>query len=112
MTRSRNGTRAIQMTDTSGTVSTKPSVLITLKSIEDACARGYKQEFVVFDYRYGFPKKLLGRTGERKLLLKKGDREGSWEALFPRNDPLCNSYEPHVLLANMGNVDWRPCLNL
>ena len=31
---------------------------------------------------------------------------------FSRNDRLCCSYEAHVLLANMGNVDWRPVLNL
>ena len=41
-----------------------------------------------------------------------GDRPGRWEARFPRNDALVCGYEPHVLLANMGNVDWRPCLNL
>ena len=44
--------------------------------------------------------------------MEKGAREGQWHAHFPRNDPLCCSYEPHVLLANMGNIDWRPVLNL
>ena len=44
--------------------------------------------------------------------MEKGEREGQWHARFPRNDQLCCSYEEHVLLANMGNVDWRPCLNL
>ena len=77
----------------------------------DACARGGKGG--CFFCRYGYPKKgFHGRSGERKLRLRKGDREGSWEAQFPRNDPLCTSFEPHVLLANMGNIDWRPCLNL
>ncbi len=46
------------------------------------------------------------------MQLVKGDREGQWHARFPRNDGLCCSYEEHVLLANMGNVDWRPCLKL
>ena len=46
------------------------------------------------------------------MRLAKGDREGQWFARFPRNDELCCNYEAHVLLANMGNVDWRPCLNL
>ena len=46
------------------------------------------------------------------MKLQKGEQEGSWGALFPRNDPLCTSHEAHILLANMGNVDWRPCLNL
>ena len=31
---------------------------------------------------------------------------------FPRNDALVCAHEVHVLLANMGNVDWRPCLNM
>ena len=44
--------------------------------------------------------------------MEKGDREGQWHAHFPRNDRLCCSYEPHILLANMGNIDWRPVLNL
>ena len=77
----------------------------------DACARGGKGG--CFYCRYGYPKKgFHGRSGERKVRLRKGDREGSWEAVFPRNDPLCTTFEPHVLLANMGNIDWRPCLNL
>jgi len=75
----------------------------------DACARG-KPECLFC--RYGFPKSLQSRTEERKVKLKKGDKEGSWEACFPRNDPLSTSFEAHVLLANMGNIDWRPCLNL
>ena len=32
--------------------------------------------------------------------------------VFPRNDELCCSCKEHILLANLGNVDWRPCLNL
>ena len=44
--------------------------------------------------------------------MEKGAREGQWHAGFPRNDRLCCSYEAHVLLANMGNIDWRPVLNL
>ncbi len=46
------------------------------------------------------------------MVMEKGDREGQWHAKFPRNDRLCCSYEEHVLLANMGNIDWRPILNL
>jgi len=42
----------------------------------------------------------------------KGDLEGQWLLRTPRNDELCCSYEDHVLLANLGNIDWRPCLNL
>ena len=46
------------------------------------------------------------------MVMEKGDREGQWHAKFSRNDRLCCSYEEHVLLANMGNIDWRPILNL
>ena len=62
--------------------------------------------------RYGFPHKKFDRDGQRKMHLEKGESEGSWFARFPRNDALCCSYEAHILLANLGNVDWRPCLNL
>ena len=46
------------------------------------------------------------------MIMEKGDREGQWHARFPRNDRLCCNYEPHVWLANMGNIDWRSLLNL
>ena len=29
-----------------------------------------------------------------------------------RNDTLLNNFEAHLLLANLGNIDWRPLLNL
>jgi len=74
-----------------------------------ACARG--KEGSVF-CRYGFPHDCFPRGGERKMKLEKGDREGQWHAKFPRNDRLCCSYDPHILIANMGNIDWRPVLNL
>ena len=74
-----------------------------------ACARGKEGcEFC----RYGFPHTCFGRNGVRKMMLEKGEREGQWHAKFPRNDRLCCSYDPHILLANMGNIDWRPVLNL
>jgi hypothetical protein len=74
---------------------------------KDPCARG-KPECP--HCRYGFPHKMRAR--EERVLLETGDREGQWHARFPRNDPLVGSYEPHVLLANIGNIDWRPMLNL
>jgi hypothetical protein len=75
----------------------------------DACARG-KPECP--KCRYGFPHRLVERCGCRPMCLERGDREGQWTARFPRNDRLCCGYEPHILLANLGNVDWRPMLNL
>ena len=72
-----------------------------------ACARG--KEGCAY-CRYGFPRDRVPRADG--MIMSKGDREGQWHANFPRNDRLCCSYEPHVLLANMGNIDWRPVLNL
>jgi len=71
------------------------------------CARG-KPECPYC--RYGFPHSR--RSWAEGMSLEKGDREGQWSAKFPRNDGLVCSHEPHVMLANMGNIDWRPCLNL
>jgi hypothetical protein len=74
-----------------------------------ACAQGSSK---CPTCRYGFPHKMFCRGCDRKTHFEKGEREGSWFLRFPRNDPYCNSYEPHFLLANLGNVDWRPCVNL
>ena len=74
-----------------------------------ACARG--KEGCAF-CRYGFPRERLARGGQRPMVMERGDREGQWQARFPRNDRLCCSYEAHGLLANLGNMDWRPVLNL
>ena len=75
----------------------------------DPCARGSgKCPFC----RYGFPHETFCRDGQQKVRFEKRDQEGGWSLKFPRNDPYCNSYEPHFLLANLGNVDFRPCLNL
>ena len=59
--------------------------------------------------RYGFPRKM--RSREDRVGLEQGDRGGQWYARFPRNDVLIGSCEPHALLANIGNIDWRPMLN-
>jgi len=74
-----------------------------------SCARG-KPECPVC--RYGFPLDPVGRGGNRPMRLDKGDKLGSWFARFPRNDRLCCNHEAHVLLDNLGNIDWRPCMNL
>ena len=46
------------------------------------------------------------------MRLDKGDKMGAWFARFPRNDQLCCNHEAHTLLDNLGNIDWRPCMNL
>jgi len=70
------------------------------------CARG-KAECPFC--RYGFPQELVPQCG---ACIEHGDRAGEMRAKFPRNDALVCSFEPHILLANLGNVDWRPMLNL
>ena len=78
---------------------------------KDPCARqGDKGAYC----RYNYPKKpKFPRGDERPMILQKMEgREGSWEAKFPLNDVIVCSYEPHVLLGNLGNVDWRPVVNL
>ena len=59
------------------------------------------------------PTPNVSQDERRKMMLGKADgARGHWTAALPRNDPLCCSYGPHVLLANLGNIDWRPCLHL
>ena len=36
----------------------------------------------------------------------------SYNLLLAWNDALLNGFEPHLLLANLGNIDWRPLINL
>ena len=74
-----------------------------------ACARGTPECPVC---RYGFPLDLVARGGNRPMRLDKGDKLGSWFARFPRNDRLVCNHNVHVLLDNLGNIDWRPCMSL
>ena len=62
--------------------------------------------------RYGYPLDRVPRGQGRRMHLVKGDKGGSWLARFPRNDRFCCCYNVGVLLANLGNIDFRPCLNL
>ena len=39
-------------------------------------------------------------------------RLGLLNLLLGRNDQLINNFEAHLLLANLGNIDWRPLINL
>ena len=73
------------------------------------CARGKPSCTVC---RYGFPHTCVPRGGERPMRLERGEKDAQWFVRFARNDELCCNYEAHFLLANMANVDWRPCLNL
>ena len=52
---------------------------------------------------------MAGKRSPCRLV--RGDCMGQWSVRFSRNDGLCCNYEPHLLLCNLGLVDWRPCLN-
>ena len=73
------------------------------------CARrGSRTKGKEFVYcRYGFPKVLLDW---KKIASVTDDehRPNLRNLQLTRNDPWINSFEEHILLANMGNIDWRP----
>ncbi len=94
----------VQSSGRHGLHSTGPQVLGKL-----SCARGTPE---CPTCRYGFPLPHVGRCGRRPMRLDRGDKMGAWFARFPRNDKLCCNYEAHELLDNLGNIDWRPCMNL
>ena len=63
--------------------------------------------------RYGFPRNLLkiiedilGHVQDDPL------RKDLRNLLLERNDTLLNNFEEHLLLMNLGNIDWRALLNL
>ena len=58
--------------------------------------------------RYLYPKEM--RT--ESCIEEDPYREGLFNLFLDRNDPLINSFEVHLLLANLGNIDWRPLINL
>ena len=73
------------------------------------CARGDGKSV---HCRYGHPHELRARGSAVPLCLERGSAKGQWFPRFPRNDELCSIYEAHLLLANLGNIHWCPCLNL
>jgi hypothetical protein len=82
----------------------------------DPCARkarlpGSDRETVYC--RYLFPRNLVQPEPGRPARVEADPyRPGLRNLCLPRNDSLLNSFEEHVLLANLGNVDWRPLINL
>ena len=49
---------------------------------------------------------ISGKVREDEL------REGLYNLLLARNEPAIHNFEAHLLIANLGNLDWRPLLNL
>ena len=77
-----------------------------------ACARVSAKKEVFC--RYLMPRKLRHFTGEhgRGVIEEDPHRPELRNLFLERNDGLINNFEEHLLLANMGNIDWRPLLNL
>ena len=58
--------------------------------------------------RYLFPRALWQPTAQQIGHIQKDPHRPDLRNLFfARNDSLLNSFEPHLLLANLGNIDWR-----
>jgi hypothetical protein len=64
--------------------------------------------------RYLFPRELrLPEPGAGPGTIEDDPfREDLRNLFLQRNDTLLNFYEPHLLLMNLGNIDWRALLNL
>ena len=63
--------------------------------------------------RYLYPRALRPpETGCYGVVLDDPYRDDLRNLFLERNDPLLNNFEPHLLLMNMGNIDWRALLNL
>ena len=60
-----------------------------------------------------YPKELFCPEAGKKGRVKSSQYRQNLRNLHTaRNDTLINNYEPHLLLANLGNIDWRPLINL
>ena len=63
--------------------------------------------------RYLFPREMRSFNDELKgCILEDPHRPDLRNLFLNRNDCLINSFEEHLLLMNLGNIDWRPLLNL
>ena len=82
---------------------------------EDACARSRKNEHGKCEVycRYGFPRDLFLPDEECPGEVQEDrHRKDLLNLLLRRNDRQLNNYNAHLLLANLGNIDWRALLNL
>ena len=66
--------------------------------------------------RYGFPRHLYPRTDAQKTKLgslqEDPFRPDVRNLCLRRNNELLNNFEEHMLLANLGNIDWRALVNV
>ena len=62
--------------------------------------------------RYLFPRPRFEATPTHQGEVRDDPHRTNLRNLFlARNDELINNFEEHVLLMNLGNVDWRPLIN-
>ena len=81
----------------------------------DPCARkGSTSEGKQYVYcRYLFPRLLRLFDGLKRAVVEDDPhRPGLRNSYMARNDSLINPFELHLLLCNLGNIDWRALLNL
>ena len=63
--------------------------------------------------RYLFPRKVFTATDDVPGKVQTDPHRPNLRNLYlDRNDALINNFEAHVLLSNLGNIDWRPLINL
>ena len=63
--------------------------------------------------RYLFPRDLVMSSNEQFGVVRPDPHRQHLLNLFlRRNDSLLNNFEEHLLLMNLGNIDWRPLINL
>jgi len=89
-----------------------------------SCARKGKRtgsERVEVYRRYLFPREMkkfgvtdvgLDATNKKGEILTESFRSDLRNLFLTRNDQLLNNFEEHMLLANLGNIDWRALINL
>jgi hypothetical protein len=76
------------------------------------CAREDKRKNEVY-CRYLFPRELRQFPDDTKGCVVDDPHRPDLRNLFlSRNDSLLNNFEDHLLLGNLGNIDWRALLNL
>ena len=81
----------------------------------DPCARKLRRrgEREQVYCRYLFPREHVLATATHLGHVRVDPyRQNLLNLFLGRNDSLLNNFEEHLLLMNMGNVDWRPLINL
>ena len=76
------------------------------------CARIDKKTGEIY-CRYLYPRKIYDPDEDHPGQILDDPHRPDLKNLFlKRNDEFINNFESHLLLANIGNIDWRPLINL